>query len=161
MLQLKAMGKNPQELLDAYTPTMEMLDWLMQANAQWFDIGSIAVGTSTSIGTAFSPTAITVPSLEAWYVHSFTIATAALVAGDNVRTLAPVLAEVVGGTLRVAKLSDGPETPIGLSGANNIAFASARKFFAMPGQSLRVAFGLTAATTITISGYVRYTRLPL
>jgi len=157
-LQLKSLGQNPDALLTDYRPTIEMRDWLFEANAENV-FGGLSVATGGDTSAFFSPLAMVVPANEYWWVLNYTVTSALLVAGDTVHMLDCIFANPILGTQNVFQLSQ--QTPRDITGINRFARVHTGGFFVPPGSELGFGYTVTAAVTVAFTGFLRFLRLPI
>lgn len=160
-LQLKNLGKNPENFPDTLQPVLEQLEWYLQTNAQDLQRYTVNLAPGVSGFQSFTnPGALLVPPAEWWYVDFFTIRTAVLGAGDGAQFacgMVPQPSVATGVTLTL-----GPNTGQFSGAARSLAARSEGPFWAPPGAELVIdsSWNSTAAT-IQYTAMVRYTRLPV
>jgi hypothetical protein len=162
-LQLKNAGRYPREFGETLDPTIELLDWYLDAmSIAWPTTSSVAIGPGTSQGfNNFSPNTINVPQTEWWALRTFTIQTTALTAGDIV-DLRPCIRYNFVGTIRYAILDgvNGNPPPTALPQVAQLVFGT-RPVFIPPGCDLGFWSNLTLAGAETFTANLQYTRLPI
>lgn len=165
-LQLKNIGRNPEELPNVLQPTLDLFDWIMKARAE--DIVPSRVASAPGIALAngqiglqrFSPNVPVTRSNEWWWVENYTVGTGTLGATDTSGFALGFLTPTVGASnLYVV----GTPSPIVTGTANGRALTAFAGGFFLPPSSelvLRVMANDTA-TTISYSAFVRFTPLPI
>lgn len=154
--QLKNGGVNPTEMPDSLQCVLEMRDWYFNANAETFDVGSVAVAGGTTGNVAWTSPVI-VPNDEFWWVTEYNARTAALLAADTSEFCMCYVAPV-GAAQGIYQLG-GMSTV--KTGPNARAYAFARGFWLPPGAELQLLIASNAsAGNITYAGSLRAVRLP-
>lgn len=160
-LQLKNQGLGLGDLPDTLQGVLELRDWLLHADARNSGRYERNIAASSSgIGAFNTPGPLLVPDSEWWYVHNFTVLSSNLAAGDSVQ---------LGGAWLVDRALPNPSFYLvslpqggGLhTGVNRAAIASGGGFFVPPGAELGFYHEITTAAAVNVSGYVRYTPLPI
>ena len=160
---IKSGGRNPSELGEQVSPTLDLWDWYTQAKlldgiASLGSVPSVAVN-ATGIHV-FSPNAIIVPEGEAWWVDNFTIRTGTLLAAEAIGVVPVMLRPRVGSQNQYLLVETASGT--GAAGAGQVSATSAKRFWVPPGTELGVLVSTIAtAASITISAYLRFARAPL
>lgn len=162
-LQLKSLGRNPSQLVESYSPTIEMLDWIMESQPleAASDLGArplyVAAAAGPTIGQPVP--AMSVPQDEIWRVLQFTIEVS-LVAGESSSFAPCFFTSVAGVTIPYLV---GPPTDLYAGtaiGVRNVAYAPA-PFWAPPGCQLGVY--IRQSIQAGVLNYVhsaRYVRCP-
>lgn len=160
--QLKSLGRNPADLAEAYQPIVEMRDWLFVTQSVDFGPGPLAAVTvlgGVQGGQRFTANPIQTPSNEWWYVHNYTIRSAALVAGDT-SNIAPLLFTPITGVINTYLLTSN--AGVALTGPNRTQGVSAQGFWMPPLSELGfLIYENTSAAGIAYTGTARITRLPI
>lgn len=158
LFQLKDNGRGIQSLPDVLQGVLELRDWYFQSRAEISQgTHGITVAAGTRGWTSFSPGIIEVPPREWWWVHTYTIITADIAAGDTV-TFLPMYIPQATGSLRFLAL--GPANK-NMGGTANRPVVLAQNFFLPPGSILGFwieQHGAVGNTSFT--GHLRFTRLP-
>lgn len=162
-LNLKTLGANPFLLGDTYQPTIELRDWLLQADQRDFTqdvaLASVAIGFGASLFNLYSPNSIVVPSNEYWWVENYTIQTGNLGAATERCQFQCAMYTPITGTVNIYLMGD-PSPDI--TGAATVRRNATRcgGFFAPSGAALGIAqYIQETAGNITYTGFVRFTRL--
>lgn len=159
MLQLKNVGKLPDELLETLAPVLELRDWLLQANSQVAGPYTTTwANNQTGFANFVTPTVLAPPDRVWWYVHQFTVY-ASLPLGTDAAQYWPSMSFInTGSVLTVGRAS----TEGVVAGPNRFVYSFSDPFFAPPGCQLGALLGQVAtATAIDASAVVRYTALPV
>lgn len=164
-LQLKNSGVNPQQLQNGYTPTLDMLHWLLRGREEI--MGTVANPCSVAIANGvvgnfqvFTTNSIQVPDDEWWYVHDYAVYTDALLAATSIVQFTCAVQSTTAG--QIGKLYGTSQSLLAGSAAGRIGMAQAHDFFVASGSFLGFAPSVNevAAGNITYQGTVRFTRLP-
>lgn len=81
-LQLKNMGRNPSELVDALSPTLQMNDWYFMSRAEQLPVGSRNVANGAVGILPWTTNPLIVPNEEAWWVIDYNV-TVSIVTGET------------------------------------------------------------------------------
>lgn len=151
---VKTLGRNPDQLIDNYQPSVEMLDWLMGSQAREANVATLTVAAGGFQG--FSAQPIVVPALEWWWLSDYTVQ-GACGAADTM-TFAPCAAfpQV---TNRLHLLGDYVTL-----GNNDVALGSGnrlRGWFVPPTTILGVHIRAFSGVTCALQGWLRFTPLPV
>lgn len=161
-LQIKNAGRNPDNLLSDLQPSLNLLEWYLNARAT--DALNIFGGNGSvnaaGSGALLSLTNWTVPNNTWLYVFEFTVV-CSLLAAESIR-FAPMLLTFPG-IAGQSQLQTGPDY-------NDVVTARARRatatsygpFWAPPGSqfAVNVLDALTAGN-IAVTGHLRATPLPV
>lgn len=155
--QLKDQG-NPTVIGDMLQGVLELKDWYLETASEIPVVSTRSLATLSSgfFGFNAGGGAIVVPQDEWWYVENFTVY-AGLPAATETLSLAPALRYT---TASQDFILGAPSRAV--TGGNQAVAALAEKFWAPPGSELG-AFIVQAAsaTTLTLVGAIRFTRLPI
>jgi hypothetical protein len=160
-LQLKNSGTNPDQVQGELQPTIEMRDWLLQANRR-----SAGPYTTTLVNNQIgfqgfgTPAQLVVPNNMWWFVHQFTTYVA-LPLGTDSAQFWPAIAFPNAGQLIVVGRSS---TETVVAGPNRQIYGFADPpFWAPPGTLFGVACGqvTTVSPTLAASAIVTFTELPM
>lgn len=167
-LNLKREGRNPETIGSEYVPTIDMREWLLQANLVDFLQISGSPGIGLSSGQTgprpFSPIGITVPSGEAWWIDNFTIVTDDIDPATEAISYSPALTRPQTGTINEYMLGPPVSYPAqhGASPTTYRLSSSVRNFWAPPGSALIPwVHWVLSGTNVILSGYLRYQALRL
>lgn len=159
-LQLKD-GRNPDRLSAEIEPVIEMRDWLMQARSQDSTNMAFTAPTGADWYPFTTPSSFTVPPSQAWYVWHLTMRASAG-AGDTINDLRCAYRSIAGAATPLYHTITDMQPRVITGGATSPkVVAHAGGFWLQPGAELIGYIDCTAATTITVAGYLRYTPLPL
>lgn len=162
LLQLKAMGRNPTQLLDQVQPSIELRDWFFQARN--FDesvlFPSIPFSNTTVAARGFNSFGATavVPNGQWWYVTHF-FGYGNLLATEGIRLQMALL-----------RPPTGIAMPLGTDYADNVTSARARAFassavvpfWAHPGDQFGfMVSDVATAATVTVFGGIRATNMTI
>lgn len=141
-LQLKNMGRLPNELVESYQPVIEMRDWMFSSYAETLVEQSELVAGGFNGNQLCTTPGGQVPADEFWFVRHCTLLATQLGATENI-SMAPAVQfnPNTGGAVVV-----GPATmlaappPVGTAAGRNYA-ATAENFWMPPGAILAMAIG--------------------
>lgn len=162
-LNLKNEGKNPREIPEDLTPTIELRNWYLNATAQAMSATNATVSLLNNQDGFALPSAgnIVVPSGEWWYVHSMLVWAVLPAAVTEFLAMSPAWVEP-NNFIDFEVLS--PPAPLlqGVAGATRRYFNTARDFWVPPGSAL-CWHVLTAETATSIPAFLngRITVLPI
>ncbi len=144
---LRDMGAVPAELAQTVAPTIDITEFAL-TNREAIYTGVVS---ASGVGNVSFGDPVTVPPGELWYVHSWTISSSVLAAGQSLE-MKPIYWEsnftIFG---RGARAS-------GTAGDSIVAFTD-RMFLATPGSQLQVYVERIAAGPIGLAGSALITRL--
>jgi hypothetical protein len=139
---LKSLGVNPGSLIESYQPTIDMLDWAMEAKAldSRFEFGGIAslslAAASSSGAFNFNVNNPVVPQNEIWRVLQMTVQVSLVAAEFS--SLAPCFLTPGGGTTAPYLVGQVADRYAGTAaGVLNVCFAD-DPFWLPPGSQLGV-----------------------
>lgn len=144
LLDLKIEGRNPFALFDTYLPTLDCLPLFRQERAEILNSGFIVCATAGPTG---SPSTLTVPENEIWYVNALT-AVESNPGATAVRVIKPIVSDRSGNLIVLC--SEAHETTLNVQ----LALGSWNGFFvAQPGYVFGVwnhaaSAGRTAEVTV-------------
>lgn len=142
---LRDMGAVPADLAEQVVATIDITEFAL-TNRESLNLGN---ATANLVANWALGTQATVPAGEMWYVHSFSLLTDTLGAGEAIE-IKPVVYDSALIFGRGARAS-------GTAGHAIMAFTD-RMFLATPGQSLQVLVE-SITGTVQISGFALITRL--
>lgn len=141
LLQLKNRGRNPAVLLDSVQPTIDMLQFYLQAQ-----ITSESVTSLTAAGGVITfHTVLGANSQEPQWVHNFSVYVPVGAATTDVASIALVLIDPVSSAVRHVLASKTFEVPI--TGANRFVALSTGGFWRGAGVGLGGILGCPGAGT--------------
>lgn len=160
-LQLKNLGQNPRSLIDAYQPTIDLRDWLLQANYRTLDRTVLLPNNTVGINGTTVP--IIVPDTEWWFVHEAYLQTATLIATDTAAagigfTLPAAAPTFLGMLAQIRGPLTGPNKRLFSS---NVPIAGGGIFLPAGAQVGVLVEQCASATTIQFEIAMRYSVLPI
>lgn len=162
LLQLKTLGRVPDELAGFVQPAMDIGAYYLAA-AALVDvvIHGINIGPGAAGPSPFSPGNIVVPNDEVWYVHQYSVEVLLPVgAAEAARNVQPIMYLTSVGTIRWVGLTEQSITVTGNAAAARGGVITARDFWAPPGAQLGFYSGGTeSASTIAFNGQVYKTAM--
>lgn len=165
LLNLKTLGRVPDELAGFYQPTIEAMELLMNYRCRTNEgvVHGRTLITGENSFRTFSPNTIDVPDSEWWFFHEYGVsAVMTAVAGQSINGLAPMIQYNINGTLDWVVLQV-PGPLINSSAAQSVQTACvARNFWARPGSRLGLFLGeITSAAGVSFGARYRATKIPI
>lgn len=164
LLNLKVLGRVPDELLGTVQPTVDIEPYWMNYRAVTNEslVHGRTLTTQGGGALTFSPGNITVPDGEIWYVHHYgvdTVLTAA--AGQVVERVQPCIIYNLVGT--IVHVPVGTTETLSSSATVSVsATVGAHDFWLPPGASLGFYVGsVTSAAGAAFTGRYQVTKMPI
>lgn len=156
-LQLKTGGRNPTSLGDAYVPTIDCLDWLLNAKQEFLiDVSSIATGPIFQ----GLPTLV-VPDREWWYVHWLSAAIVLAATEDQINPQLWAEYNFPTALLPRVLLAQLPGSHSSAATSANVSLGAAR-FFLPPSTRLVYAnLSGTLGANRNVTTHAVFSRLPI
>lgn len=160
-LQLKSpAGRNPEELNGDVQPTLEMLEFYLNANREFLPTAQVSLGSGASGFTGFTTNALICPQDQWWYVHDYTVVSAQVGAGDTILDLRAAYRKVAGAAVQALCLSENGNTADAVN--ERCISRSYPGFWVAPGEELCIYVSLTTlAAARVVFGDALVTRLPV
>lgn len=160
LLQLKNIGKNPNLMQDEVSPGIDLGKWWLETLAA----EATETYTSTYIGGTNGPgmngvgNTLISPDTEWWWVKNYTVETAAVAAGTNIR-FKPAYLSPRFGVFRPYLLNDDAVTA---SVVGERVICGARDFWMPPGAQLGTWVEFISGTSnLVLNAHITYTALPI
>ena len=145
-LQIKAGGFNPSYMRDELLPTLDLVQWYLEENAE--HLGEAALAVAAVGVTEF--TTLAVPAGEYWAVEEFCVS-CGLGAGATAKLASSMIMETGGPSLNVGPVEVGIAT-------ENVRTRMDRIRFVGPGARFFVHCQSVTGGPISVSGNLRITR---
>lgn len=157
-LQLKTLGRNPENFSDTIVPTMDVRTWYMEARHQLVTQAAINLGAGPFNGFQ-AASSFVVPNNEYWWVQNVTFSVGSAISGA-----ADVMHWCV--AMQFPQISNNPimvePNLIQTNGQGTTPICSAEGFFAPSGATLGFFLNRYAvALGVSVVGLMRVTKLPL
>jgi len=164
MLSLKTGGQMPDAMRQDIQPGIDMEDWWLRAQrvVDRTNRGITLAAAVINDYVDYSPNAIIVPEQEWWFVHSISVRSTPVGAGDSFYGLRQALAFNSTGTIRFRFVGD-PGPTAAITTASVYPTLMAERFWAPPGSRIGFYVGEVVGPgglAVDVVGF-DYTVLPL